>query len=182
MRILAIAGSLREGSHNRALLAHAAAIAPGHVEIAFYEGLGDLPHYDPALDGDDPPAPVRHLREELAGADAVLVSTPEYNGSVPGVLKNAIDWASRPFPDNAIRGKTVAVVGATTGRYGAIWAQQDARKSLGIAGARVLDEQLALGQANEAFDEDGSLVSEKHAQDLLAVVEALVRDHEAAPV
>jgi chromate reductase, NAD(P)H dehydrogenase (quinone) len=98
---------------------------------------------------------VRALREEIGAADAVLISTPEYNASVPGHLKNALEWSSRPFPDNALRGKPVAVVGASTGLFGAVWAQAELRKVLGSIGARVVDEELPVGQAHEAFTPDG---------------------------
>jgi chromate reductase len=173
--ILAISGSLRGGSHNRALLRHAAEIAPGNVQIAFFDGLRDLPHYDPDVDGDTAPAAALALRDALTKADALLVSTPEYNGSIPGALKDAIDWASRPFRASALTGKPAAVVGATTGGYGAVWAQQDARKALGIAGAQVIEDKVAVGHAHESFDEDGALRSEEHAQDLLVVVESLAK-------
>lgn len=179
-RILAISGSLREGSHNRALLRYAAEVAPDDVQVVFFEGLRELPHYDPDVDGDDPPAAATAFRAALSEADALLVSTPEYNGSIPGLLKNAIDWGSRPFRASALTNKTAAVIGATTGSYGAIWAQQDARKALGIAGARVIDDQVAVPRAHEAFHEDGRLRSEEHAQDLVAVIEALAKAAEAS--
>ena len=102
---------------------------------------------------------VARLREAIAEADGVLISTPEFNGSIPGVLKNALDWASRPFPDNALRGKPVAVVGASTGLFGAVWAQAEVKKVLGIIGADVLDGELPVGQASGAFGDDGQLPS-----------------------
>jgi chromate reductase len=173
--ILAISGSLRGGSHNRALLRLAAEIAPDDIEVVFFDGLRDLPHYDPDIDGVAVPRAAVALREALASADALLVSTPEYNGSVPGVLKDAIDWLSRPFRASVLTGKPAAVIGATTGGYGAVWAQQDTRKALGIAGARVIEDNIALGHAHEAFDDDGKLLPEEHAQDLVAVVESLAR-------
>lgn len=173
--ILAISGSLRERSHNRALLRHAAEIAPEDVEISFFEGLRDLPNYDEDIDGTDAPEPVKRLRAAILDADALLVATPEYNGSVPGLLKNAIDWASRPYKGSPLTNKTTAVIGATTGSYGAIWAQQDARKALGIAGARVIDDQVAVPKAHEAFHDDGRLRSDKHNEDLVGVIDALAR-------
>jgi len=103
----------------------------------------------------------------------VLFATPEYNGSVPGVLKNAVDWASTPFPDNVLRGKPVMVVGASTGAYGAMWAQADLRRILGITGARVLDGDLAVARAHEAFDEDGRLRSASQTERLAELLEAL---------
>ncbi len=173
--ILAISGSLRDASHNHALLRHAAELAPDDIEITFFDELGGLPHYDPDIDGDDPPEAATALREALSRADALLVSTPEYNGSIPGALKDAIDWGSRPFGASALSGKPAAVIGATTGGYGAVWAQQDARKALGIAGARVIEDGVALGRAHEAFDDTGRLRSQEHAQGLVAVVERLAQ-------
>jgi chromate reductase len=107
------------------------------------------------------------LREAIADADGVLIATPEYNGSIPGVLKNALDWASRPFPDSALKGKPVAVVGASTGLFGAVWAQAEVRKVLGVIGADVLDGELPVGQAANAFDGNGRL-AEPELHDALA--------------
>ena len=129
MRILGVSGSLREGSFNKSLLRAAAEAAPEGVELELWEGLAELPLYDENLDGDDAPEPVRRLREAWDAADAILFATPEYNGSVPGGLKNAIDWASRPRLDAVLRNKTVAVAGASTGQFGALWAQQDLKRS-----------------------------------------------------
>ena len=138
MRILGVSGSLRESSFNTGLLRAAAEAAPDGVELELWNGLAELPLYDQELDGDDAPAPVQRLREAWGAADAILFATPEYNGSVPGGLKNAIDWASRPVRAGALHNKTVAVVGASTGQFGALWAQQDLKRILGIAGARVV--------------------------------------------
>jgi NAD(P)H-dependent FMN reductase len=154
MKILAVCGSLRGGSHNAELLRLAAAGAPEGVEIELWEGIGDLPLYDQDLEDDASlPRSVRRLREDWEAADAILFATPEYNGSIPGVLKNAIDWVSRPKGAAALANKTVAVVGASTGRFGALWAQQDLRRVLGIAGARVVGEALPVAKAHEGFDE-----------------------------
>jgi chromate reductase len=158
MKILGISGSLRRGSHNTALLRAAASALPSGVELEVYEGLADLPHYDADLDVDPAPEAVARLREAIAEADGVLISTPEFNGSIPGALKNALDWASRPFPDSALKGKPVAVVGASTGLFGAAWAQAEVRKVLGIIGADTLSEELPVGQAHNAFDADGRLL------------------------
>ncbi len=151
MRLLAISGSLRAGSYNTALARAAADVAPDGVEVEIFDGLGELPLFDADLEGDAHPA-VRHLRESIADADAVLFVTPEYNGSIPGVLKNAVDWASRPRDDAALRNKTVAVAGASTGQYGALWAQQDLRRVLGVAGARVVCPELPVGRAQDVCD------------------------------
>ena len=152
MKILAVSGSLRAGSHNTALLHAAAALAPDGVEVELWDGLGDLPIYDQDLE-DDVPESVRRLREDWSSADAILFATPEYNGSVPGGLKNAIDWASRPKGDAALRNQTVAIVGASTGQFGALWAQQDLRRILGIAGARVVEGELPVSRAHEGIDD-----------------------------
>jgi chromate reductase len=157
MRILGLSGSLRRDSHNTSLLRAAAKALPPGVELELFDGLAGLPHYDADLDVDPAPDPVERLREAIAGADGVLIATPEYNGSIPGALKNALDWASRPFPDNALRGKPVAVVGASTGMFGAVWAQAEVRKVLKTIGADVLDGELPVSHAHLAFGDDGHL-------------------------
>jgi chromate reductase len=159
MKILGISGSLRRESHNRRLLLEAAELFPPGTELVLYDGLKTLPHYDEDDDRDDEVDPaVTALRDAIAGADAILIATPEYNSSVPGALKNAIDWASRPFPDNVLREKPSLVIGASTGLFGAVWAQAETRKVLKYAGAQVLDTELAVGLADSAFDEHDGLV------------------------
>jgi chromate reductase, NAD(P)H dehydrogenase (quinone) len=170
IRILGISGSLRSGSHNTALLRAAALSLPSEVELEVYDGLRDLPHYDADLDVEPAHEAVARLREAIADADGVLISTPEFNGSIPGVLKNALDWASRPFPDNALKGKPVAVVGASTGLFGAVWAQAEVKKALGVIGADTLEGELPVGQASGAFGDDGHLVD----PDLRAALEELL--------
>jgi chromate reductase len=117
-----------------------------------------LPLYDDDLETADAPASVLRLREDWAAADAILFSTPEYNGSVPGGLKNAIDWASRPRHEAVLRNKPVAVIGTSTGQFGALWAQQDLKRILGIAGARVVGTEIPVGRADERFDSEGRLL------------------------
>ena len=152
MRILAVSGSLRADSYNTQLLrAAAAAVSPDGVTVELWDGIGELPIYDQDLE-DDVPESVRRLREDWSSADAILFATPEYNGSVPGGLKNAIDWASRPKGDAALLNKTVAIVGASTGQFGALWAQQDLRRILGIAGARVVEGEIPVPRAHEGLD------------------------------
>ena len=182
MKILAISGSLRAGSYNTALARAAAELAPDGVEIEVYEGLGLIPHYDEDLDqeGIETPAAVAELRRRIEEADALLLVTPEYNGSTTGVLKNAIDWVSARHRGSWLRNKTVAIAGATTGEYGAIWAQQDLRRILGIAGARVVAGDFPLPRAYEAFDESGTLASSLVAERLRSHLAALV--HEASPL
>jgi chromate reductase, NAD(P)H dehydrogenase (quinone) len=180
MRILALSGSLREQSYNSALARAAAERAPAGVDVEVFDGLGDLPLYDADLDveGEEEDPAVRHLRESIHDADALFVVTPEYNGSLSGALKNAIDWASRPPGGGAVLwGKTAAVAGATTGQYGAIWAQQDLRRILGIAGARVIEGELPVARAQNVFDETGELRDPLVAERLRTHLDALV--HEA---
>jgi chromate reductase len=178
MKILGISGSLRAASYNTALLRAAAELAPDGVELELYDGLEDLPPYNEDRDGDFPAPAVRRLREQIADADAVLFATPEYNGSVPGQLKNAVDWSSRPRGKSAaLWGKPAAVVGASSGEYGALWAQDHLRKALGIASARVLDVELPVGKANLRFDEDGVLTDLEIRDRLAEIVGELVEQH-----
>jgi chromate reductase len=177
MRVLAISGSLRAASYNTALLRVAAELAPEGAEVELYDELDLIPPYNEDHDGDLPPAAVAHLRERIAKADAVVFATPEYNGSVPGLLKNAVDWASRPFGRSALWGKPVAAIGASTGEYGALWAQADLRKTLGIAGARVLEAELAVGKAGERFTPDGELNDRETRERLAEILEALAEHH-----
>jgi chromate reductase, NAD(P)H dehydrogenase (quinone) len=156
MRVLGISGSLRRDSHNRRLLRAAAALLPPGVELVEFDGLKAIPPFD-SDDEHDPAIPVRRLREEIERADAVLFATPEYNHSIPGVLKNAVDWASRPKATAALANKPVAVVGTSTGMFGAVWAQAELRKVLAATGARVIDRELPVAGADEAFDDAGRL-------------------------
>ena len=179
MRILGISGSLRRDSHNTSLLWAAARALPPGAELELLDGLADVPPYDEDADTEPGPAAVEHLRAQIEAADAVLIATPEYNASIPGVLKNAIDWASRPFPDNALRDKPVAVIGASTGLFGALWAQAEVRKVLHHVGARVVDEELPVGLAGNAFTPDGELADPELRQRLVDVLGAMTREVEA---
>ena len=179
MRILGISGSLRRDSHNTSLLRAAARALPPGVELELLDGLAAVPPYDEDADTEPGPAAVEHLRAQIEAADAVLIATPEYNASIPGVLKNAIDWASRPFPDNALRDRPVAVIGASTGLFGAVWAQAEARKVLRHAGAQVLDEELPVGLAATAFTPEGELADPELRQRLVELLEALTREVQA---
>jgi chromate reductase len=156
MRVLGVSGSLRRASHNRKLLRAAAALLPPEASLVEYEQLKAIPPFDED-DELDPPSAVEEWRSAIESADAILFATPEYNSSVPGQLKNAIDWASRPFADTVLDNKPVAVVGASTGMFGAVWSQAELRKVLAAAGARLVDRELAVGGADEAFDEHGGL-------------------------
>lgn len=169
MRILGIAGSLRAGSLNSQLLRVAAEELPGDVELEIYEGLAEVPPYDQDIE-DLSPGPVEALRAAIAGADAVLVATPEYNGSIPGQLKNALDWVSRPAGESALRGKPAAVIGASPGSFGGIWAQRELKKVLGLMGARVLDSELPVAKADRRLEQPDPELREE----LATVVEGLV--------
>ncbi|HEX9834624.1 MAG TPA: NADPH-dependent FMN reductase [Mycobacterium sp.] len=151
IKVLVLVGSLRQASINRQLAELAVETAPAGMRLALFDGLGELPFYNEDIDNSDVAEPVVALRQAAADADAALVVTPEYNGSIPGVLKNAIDWLSRPFGNGALKDKPVAVVGAALGRYGGVWAHDETRKSFGIAGPRVVEE-LKLSVQTTAFD------------------------------
>ena len=170
MKILGVSGSLRADSHNTALLRCAARHLPEGVELEVWDGLRDVPPYDEDDDLDPAPPAVAAFRAALAGADAVLFSTPEYNSSIPGQLKNALDWASRPFATNVLRNRPVAVVGASTGAFGAVWAQAELRKVLGAAGARVVDGEVILGHAHHKMDEAGALLDDEVREQLVDVL------------
>jgi chromate reductase, NAD(P)H dehydrogenase (quinone) len=174
MNILAISGSLRRDSHNRALLRAAAELLPGDTHLELYERLRSVPPYDQDDDLDPPPAPVETLRAAIADADAVLFATPEYNSSIPGQLKNALDWASRPLGTSVLMNKPVAVIGASTGAFGAVWSQAELRKVLAAAGARVLDAELSVPHAHERFDERGRLTDENIRDRLGEILELLL--------
>ena len=164
MQVLGISGSLRAGSHNTKLLRAAAELLPSGAELEIFDRLAEIPPFD--ADAEDfPPPAVIALKEAIAHADAVLIATPEYNHSIPGVLKNALDWVSRPIASNPMRGKPALVIGASTGMFGAVWAQAETRKVLGALGARVLDEELPVAQAPDGL-EDHALMA--RLADLLA--------------
>jgi chromate reductase, NAD(P)H dehydrogenase (quinone) len=175
MRVLGISGSLRRDSHNTTLLRAAGRLVEEHgAEFEEFDGLKAIPPYDEDDDvGIGPPA-VASLRRAIAGADAVLFATPEYNSSIPGVLKNAVDWASRPIATTPLRNKPVAVIGASTGMFGAVWAQAELRKVLAATGARVTEVELAVGHAHEHFDLAGHLVDPAQEEALRDSVRVLL--------
>ncbi len=155
MRILAISGSLRRGSYSSGLLRASQELAPAGSEVELYEGMAGLPAYNEDLDVEgSAPEPVADLRGRIAAADALLLATPEYNGSLPGALKNALDWASRPHGSSALAGKPVAVIGSSPSPFGAAWAQESLRRVLAIAGSAVLERELTVGRVDERFTED----------------------------
>jgi len=179
MNLLAISGSLRRHSHNTALLRAAAELLPGDVHLELLQGLRHVPPYDQDLDAQSTPAEVLALRRAIDSADALLIATPEYNSSIPGQLKNALDWASRPVGAGVLVNKPVAVVGASTGAFGAVWAQAELRKVLAASGARVLDAELPVPHAHERFDQHGNLIDEPTRERLREHLELLLR--EASP-
>jgi chromate reductase len=146
------------------------------VRLELCDGLKAVPPYDEDDDAEPAPAPVAALRSAIAGADAVLFATPEYNSSIPGQLKNALDWISRPLVTNPLRNKPVAVVGASTGAFGAVWSQAELRKVLGATGARVLPDGVAVGHVPTRFDDSGRLVDDPLREQLAGVVGALVAE------
>src|SRR5947209_17425867 len=158
MRVLGISVSLRRDSHNTRLLRAAGELFEAEgAEFEIYDGLKDVPPYDEDDDVGTGPEAVARLRAAVAEADALFFSTPEYNSSIPGQLKNAIDWLSRPIATNVLRNKPVAVVGASIGAFGAVWAQAELRKVLAATGARVIEGEVAFGHADRHFDADGRL-------------------------
>jgi chromate reductase, NAD(P)H dehydrogenase (quinone) len=172
MRVLAVSGSLRRDSHNSRLLRAAAQQLPSGVELEFYDALKQIPPFDEDDEGSLAPE-VSDWRRAIDSADAVLFATPEYNSSIPGQLKNAVDWASRPKAQAALRNKPVAVIGASTSMFGALWAQAELRKVLAAAGARVLDTELAVATAHEAFDDEDQLLEAELGDALRSVVHEL---------
>ncbi len=150
-KVLTLVGSLRAASINRQIAELATEVAPDGVAVTIFEGLGDLPFYNEDIDNDaDVPAAVTALRSAAADADAALVVTPEYNGSIPAVIKNAIDWLSRPFGNGALKGKPLAVIGGSMGRYGGVWAHDETRKSFGVAGPTRRRVDQAVGAVRNA--------------------------------
>jgi chromate reductase len=174
MKVLAISGSLRRDSHNTALLRAAEELLPPSVELEIFDGLKAVEPYDEDDDQGAGPAGVRRLREAIASADALLIATPEYNSSVPGQLKNALDWASRPKGENALWGKPAAVVGASTGMFGAVWSQAEVRKVLAASAARIIDKDLPVGHAQEAFTDDSQLESVELRERYTEILDELI--------
>jgi chromate reductase len=177
--ILAISGSLRKLSHNTGLLRAAAEQAPEGITIELYDGLASLPAFNEDHESDPGPA-VEDLRRRVRAADALLFSTPEYNTTMPGHVKQLVDWTSRPYGgEAAMFGKPVLVVGASKTAYGAIWAQDHLRKALGLAGARVSDFELPIGDADGKFDETGKLTDQETIDQIEKAVTTLVDHHQA---
>ena len=182
MRILGISGSLRRDSHNTKLLRAAGELLPPGLELEVWDGLKAVPPFDEDDEVGPAPAAVASLKDAVAAADAILIATPEYNASVPGQLKNAIDWLSRPFATTPLRNKPALVIGASTGAFGAVWAQAELRKVLATAGARVVEGELAVGHAEKRFDETGAFVDEDLRSELREALEVLLSELPARQV
>ncbi len=173
--VLVLVGSLRAASINKQLAELAVESAPEGVTLQVFDRLGELPHYNEDIDTEDAPEPVQALRAAAAVAGAALVVTPEYNGSIPGVLKNAIDWLSRPWGNGALKDKPVAVIGTALGGYGGVWAHDETRKSFGIAGPRVI-EDLKLSLPSKTLDGKHPRESAEVAANVREVVEKLAAE------
>lgn len=178
MRILGITGSLRRDSYNHALLREAAERLPAGAEWCEFERLGEIPPYDADVEAEGTPEPVEALRQAMREADAVLVATPEYNHSIPGVLKNAFDWASRPAGQSALTGKPAAVIGASTGMFGAVWAQAETRKVLGALGGRVVEAELPVARAADLYRNGHLELPPEQAEQLEGLLAELVSEVE----
>jgi chromate reductase len=180
MRVLGISGSLRRDSHNSALLRAAAERLPAGAELIPFERLGEIPPYDEDVEVEGVPEVVRDLREAIRGADAVLIATPEYNHSIPGQLKNALDWASRPAGKSALNGTPTATIGASTGMFGAVWAQAELRKVLGAMGGRVLEAELPVAHAAELRNGNQLKLEPNQSEQLTEILSELIAAAEPA--
>jgi chromate reductase, NAD(P)H dehydrogenase (quinone) len=175
VKILGIAGSLRAGSYNNALLRAARELAPVGTELVEYD-VRDLPHYDGDVEAAGDPETVAAFKDAIREADALLIATPEYNRGLPGALKNAIDWASRPPLASPLARKPVAIMGASTGLGGTARAQQQLRDALEFPGATVLEEpEVLVREAFLRFDEDGELADDEVRAEIASLLAALVR-------
>ena len=175
MRVLGISGSLRRDSLNSALLRAAAERLPGGAELVEFERLGEVPPYDEDVENHEPaPDAVRALREAIREADAVLIATPEYSHSIPGQLKNALDWASRPAGKSALDGKPAAAIGASKSMFGGVWAQAELRKVLAAMGGRVIEAELPVAHAHELLDDGRLELEPEQAERLQEILDELV--------
>ena len=172
MKVLTISGSLREEAFSTRLAEAAAGLAPEGVELSRYDGLEEIPGFNADLES-AVPAAVEDLREKIEDADALLIITPEYNAGVPGQLKNAIDWASRPHGESALAGKPAAVLSSSPMPFGAIWANQQIRKAFTITGTPTVERELAIGKIDEKIDDENRLIDESARNDVIALLAEL---------
>ena len=170
MTILGISGSLRHDSYNSMLLRNVP------LELELWDGLKEIPPYDGDDDVVPGPPEVEEFRARVREADAVFFATPEYNSSIPGVLKNALDWASRPLATNAFRNKPVAVISSSAGAFGGVWAGAELRKILGAMGARVAEAELAVGHAHDKLDDKGRVIDQEVLQGLREALDTLLAE------
>jgi chromate reductase, NAD(P)H dehydrogenase (quinone) len=179
LAILGISGSLRKRSFNTALLRAAKELVPEGMSIEIYTGLREIPPYDGDLDTDAPPGPVADLRARIRAADGLLIATPEYNYGVPGVLKNAIDWASRPTKGSSLEKKPIVICGATPGAFGTVRAQTALRPTFLFTDSPVVGKpEVYVAKAAEKFDGDSNLTDGKTREilaELLKSLSALIR-------
>jgi chromate reductase len=174
MRVLGISGSLRRDSLNSALLRAAAERLPAGAQLIEFEHLREVPPYDSDVEAKGTPGAVEELRTAIRSADAILVATPEYNHSMPGQLKNALDWASRPAGESAMAGKPAAAIGASTGMFGAVWAQAETRKVLSALGGRVVETELPVADADKQFVDGHLELSPQQSEQLEEILAELV--------
>ena len=181
MRVLGISGSLRRDSYNSALLRAAAERLPGGVEFVRFERLAEIPPYDGDVEENtETPEAVVALRAAMREADAVLIATPEYNTSIPGVLKNALDWASRPAGESALMGTPAAVIGASIGMFGAVWSQAETRKVLGALGGRVLEREFPFPRVQDSYENGELQLTPEQSSTLEEILRELVASAEEA--
>jgi chromate reductase len=178
MQVLGISGSLRRGSLNSALLRAAAERLPAGAELVEFDRLREIPPYDEDVELEGTPAVVEELRQAAREADAVLIATPEYNHSIPGQLKNALDWVSRPAGKSALNGTPAAAIGASTGMFGAVWAQAELRKVLGALGGRVVEAELPIGHAKEQLVDERLELTPQQSERLEEILAELVAEAE----
>ncbi len=178
MRVLGISGSLRRGSLNSALLRAAAERLPAGAELVEFDRLREIPPYDEDVEVEGTPEVVEELRQAVREADAVLIATPEYNHSIPGQLKNALDWVSRPAGQSALNGTPAAAIGASTGMFGAVWAQAELRKVLGALGGRVVEAELPIGHAKEQLVGERLELTPQQSEQLEEILAELIAEAE----
>ena len=173
-RILGIPGSLRRASYNRGLLRAAREDAPDGVDFVEFD-LSTIPLFNEDVEAQGDPPPVRALKEQIRAADALLIATPEYNYSIPGVLKNAIDWASRPYGDSAWTGKPAGIMGASVGAIGTARMQYHLRQIMVFLNMFPLNQpEVMIGNAAERFDAEGNLTDEKTKEHIRRMLQSLV--------